>query len=244
MGARLRQAPEQRFRAGAGTGTRDRSVRWWRFRIKPAGLAAYLHRSYGSQGGRAFRQARAIPTGILRWHWRSTRTQQRVQIGADRDGSLQAIRHEATGEDSRYEVYAENTLKATPILYRCPNVEIPYNIAQRDVNTPNAMRAPGLATGVFALEVALDELACALRMDPLELRLRNVPDHDQMKKLPFSSIALAECLREGASRFGWDKRNHQPGSMKDGRLLLGWGMASANYPADKVKARARARITA
>jgi xanthine dehydrogenase YagR molybdenum-binding subunit len=135
-------------------------------------------------------------------------------------------------------------LKATPILYRCANVEIPYNVAQRDVNTPNAMRAPGLATGVYALELAMDELAVALEMDPVALRLRNIPDRDQMKDLPFSSISLGQCLREAASRFGWDRRNHQPRSMQDGRLLLGWGMASANYPAEKVKASARARVTA
>ena len=125
-----------------------------------------------------------------------------------------------------------------------PNVSIPYNIARRDVNTPNAMRAPGLATGVFALELAMDELAVALAMDPVELRLRNLPDHDQMKDLPFSSISLDKCLREAASRFGWDRRSAEPGSMKDGRLQVGWGMASSNYPAQKTKASARARVSA
>lgn len=177
-------------------------------------------------------------TGARPW------TQQRVRLGADRDGSLQAIRHEVTAENSRYEIYTENVLKATPILYRCRNVDLPYRVALRDVNSPNAMRGPGLATGVYALELAMDELAVALKMDPLALRLRNIPERDQMKDLPFSSISLEQCLTEAASRFGWDRRNHQPGSMRDGRLQLGWGMAVSNYPAEKVKATARARVTA
>ncbi len=177
-------------------------------------------------------------TGARPW------TRQRVQLGAGRDGALTAIRHEVIGENSTYEVYTENTLKATPILYRCPNVALRYDVAQRDVNSVNAMRAPGLCTGVYALELAMDELACALEMDPLALRLRNVPDRDQMKNLPFSSISLAECYHQAAARFGWARRDHRPGSMTDGRMLLGWGMATANYPAEQMKATARARVGA
>jgi xanthine dehydrogenase YagR molybdenum-binding subunit len=177
-------------------------------------------------------------TGARPW------TRQRVRIGADRNGTLQAIRHEVVAENSTYEIYTENTLKATPILYRCPNVGLSYETAQRDVNSVNAMRAPGLCTGVYALELAMDELACALDMDPVELRLRNIPERDQMKNLPFSSISLARCYQEAAERFGWSKRDKRPGAMTDGRLLIGWGMATANYPAEQMKATARARVTA
>jgi xanthine dehydrogenase YagR molybdenum-binding subunit len=177
-------------------------------------------------------------TGARPW------TRQRVRIAADRDGTLQAIRHEVVAENSRYEIYTENTLKATPILYRCPNVALGYDVAQRDVNSVNAMRAPGLCTGVYALELAMDELAAKLGMDPLELRLRNIPERDQAKNLPFSSISLKRCYREAAERFGWSRRDPIPGSMTDGRLLLGWGMATANYPAEQMKATARARVAA
>jgi xanthine dehydrogenase YagR molybdenum-binding subunit len=177
-------------------------------------------------------------TGARPW------TRQRVRIAADHDGRLQAIRHDVVAENSRYEIYTENTLKATPILYRCPNVALGYDVARRDVNSVNAMRAPGLCTGVYALELAMDELAAKLGMDPLELRLRNIPDRDQAKNLPFSSISLERCYREAADRFGWAKRNPAPGSMIDGRLLLGWGMATANYPAEQMKATARARVAA
>ena len=176
-------------------------------------------------------------TGARPW------TRQRVRLAADRDGALTAVRHDVIGETSNYEVYTENTLKATPILYRCPNVAVSYAVARRDVNSVNAMRAPGLCTGVYALEVAMDELAYALGMDPLELRLRNIPERDQMKQLPFSSNSLVQCYRTAAERFGWERRTHPPGGMTDGRLLLGWGMATANYPAEQMKATARARVS-
>jgi xanthine dehydrogenase YagR molybdenum-binding subunit len=176
-------------------------------------------------------------TGARPW------TRQRVQIGADRDGTLKAIRHEVVAENSSYEIYTENTLKATPILYRCPNVSLAYDVAPRDVNSVNAMRAPGLCTGVYALELAMDELAVCLGIDPVALRLRNLPERDQMKNLPFSSISLARCYAQAAEKFGWSKRDPRPGSMTDGRLLLGWGMATANYPAEQMKATATARVT-
>jgi len=93
------------------------------------------------------------------------------------------------------------------------------------------MRAPGEASGVYALESAMDELAVALGLDPVELRLRNEPEQDEFRKLPFSSRATRECYRVGAERFGWSRRSPEPRSMRDGRWLLGWGMAGATYPA-------------
>jgi xanthine dehydrogenase YagR molybdenum-binding subunit len=99
-----------------------------------------------------------------------------------------------------------------------------------NVHTPTFMRAPGEVSGVYALESAIDELAVALNVDPVELRLRNEPEQDEFKKLPFSSRSTRECYRVAAERFGWAGRNPEPRSMRDGRWLIGWGMASATYP--------------
>jgi len=104
------------------------------------------------------------------------------------------------------------------------------------------MRAPGEASGVYALECAMDELAVALKLDPVELRLRNEPGRDEHKKLPFSSRSIRECYRIAGERFGWSRRNATPRSMRDGRLLVGWGMASATYPTNYAPASARARL--
>src|SRR5213080_2478895 len=111
-----------------------------------------------------------------------------------------------------------------------------------NVHTPTFMRAPGEVSGVFALECAMDELAVALDMDPVELRLRNEPQRDEFKKLPFSSRSTRECYRLAAERFGWGRRNPEPRSMRDGRWLIGWGMASATYPMNYAPATAMARL--
>src|SRR5256885_13624245 len=104
------------------------------------------------------------------------------------------------------------------------------------------MRAPGEAGGVFALEPAMDELAVALNVDPVEWRLRNEPEHDEFKKLPFSSRSTRECYRAAAERFGWSRRNAKPRSMRDGRWLVGWGMASATYSMNYAEASAKTRL--
>src|SRR5206468_9163080 len=115
-------------------------------------------------------------------------------------------------------------------------------IARMNVHTPTYMRAPGEASGVFALESAVDELAVTLNVDPVELRLRNEPEQDEFKQLPFSSRSTRECYRLAAERFGWSRRNPEPRSMRDGRWLIGWGMASATYPANRAPASARTRL--
>src|SRR5206468_894203 len=115
-------------------------------------------------------------------------------------------------------------------------------IARMNVHTPTYMRAPGEASGVFALESAMDELAVALNVDPVELRLRNEPEQDEFKKLPFSSRSTRECYRVAAERFGWSRRNPTPRSMRDGRWLIGWGIASATYPMNHAPASAKARL--
>jgi xanthine dehydrogenase YagR molybdenum-binding subunit len=169
-------------------------------------------------------------------------TVQRVAIGASRDGRLAALIHHGCQETSRYEEFSEALLNASRFLYSCPNVGTRHRIAPMNVNTPTYMRAPGEASGIFALESAMDELAIALNIDPVELRLRNEPEQDEFKKLPFSSRSTRECYRLAADRFGWSRRNPDPRSMRDRRWLIGWGMATATYPMNYAPASAAARL--
>jgi xanthine dehydrogenase YagR molybdenum-binding subunit len=169
-------------------------------------------------------------------------TVQRVALGASRDGRLSAIIHDAYQETSAYEEYTEALLDASRILHACPNVHTRHRIAPLNVHTPTWMRAPGEASGVHALECAMDELAVALNLDPVELRLRNEPEQDEFQHLPFSSRSTKACYRAAAERFGWSRRTPEPGSMRDGRWLIGWGMASATYPMNFAPASAMARL--
>ena len=169
-------------------------------------------------------------------------TVQRVALGASREGRLAAIVHDGYQETSTYEEFSEALLNASRFLHSCPNVYTRHRIAPMNVHTPTYMRAPGEASGVFALESAMDELAVALNIDPVELRLRNEPERDEFEKLPFSSRSTRECYRAAAERFGWSRRNPEPRSMRDGRSLIGWGMATATYPMNYAPASARARL--
>jgi xanthine dehydrogenase YagR molybdenum-binding subunit len=171
-------------------------------------------------------------------------TLQRVALGASRDGRLTAIVHEGTAQTSQYEDYTENLLGATRLLYASPNCVTKYRLARGNVQTPTFMRAPGEASGVFALECAMDELAYRVGIDPLELRIRNHAAIDPDSGLPWSSKSLLECYRRGAEAFGWSRRAMEPRSMREGHALIGMGMASATYPAMRVPASARARIFA
>ncbi|MCO4863068.1 xanthine dehydrogenase family protein molybdopterin-binding subunit [Cupriavidus sp. WGlv3] len=172
------------------------------------------------------------------------RTVQRVALSSTPDGRLTAIVHEGSGETSRYEQFAEALTAVTPFLYSCPNVRTRYRLVPLDISTPTYMRGPGEATGVFALECAMDELAHALEMDPLELRRRNEPGLDEGMQLPFSSRSMLACYERGADAFGWSRRTLAPGSMRDGRLRIGWGMACASYPVFHGQASARVRLLA
>src|SRR5437899_8970999 len=169
-------------------------------------------------------------------------TVQRVALGAFRDGRLTAIVHDGYQETSTYEEFSEALVSPTGFLHSCPNVYTRRRIARMNVHTPTYMRAPGEVSGIFALESAMDELAVALKMDPVELRLRNEPQQDEFKKLPFSSRSTRECYRVAAERFGWSRRDPKPRSMRDGRWLIGWGMASATYPMNYAPASAMARL--
>ncbi|MFY1688611.1 xanthine dehydrogenase family protein molybdopterin-binding subunit [Plantactinospora sp. WMMB782] len=165
---------------------------------------------------------------------------QRVRLGADADGRLAAICHDAISQTSTSIEFAEQTAVLTRALYAAPHRRTTHRLARLDVPTPSWMRAPGECPGSFALECAMDELAVACGVDPVELRLRNDTDVDPEEGVPFTSRNLAACLREGAERFGWARRDPAPGVRRDGRWLVGTGMASAIYPARTPGATAEA----
>ncbi|WP_312367116.1 xanthine dehydrogenase family protein molybdopterin-binding subunit [Ensifer sp.] len=169
---------------------------------------------------------------------------QTVSLAADREGHLQAIRHHAVHATSRYEDYQENVANWSGLAYRCDNVELSYEIVKLDVATPGDMRAPGAATGITALEAAMDELAYEAGIDPLELRLRNFVHRDQNQDKDLTSKALHACYREGAARFGWAGRSQEPGSMQDGDDLVGWGMATGIWEASMSPAEATVQYCA
>jgi xanthine dehydrogenase YagR molybdenum-binding subunit len=169
-------------------------------------------------------------------------TVQRVTLGAKRDGTLTAIRHTSTSNTSTLEDWVEPALSQTRMLYACPNVETTYDLVRINVGSPTFQRAPGESTGTFALESAMDELAIALHMDPVQLRLAAYADRDPESGRPWTSKALRECYSLAADKFGWSKRNPEPRSMRDGRWLVGWGMATATYPARRAAAGATARM--
>jgi xanthine dehydrogenase YagR molybdenum-binding subunit len=169
-------------------------------------------------------------------------TVQRVALGASHDGRLSAIVHDGYQETSTYEEFSEALVNPTRFLHSCPNVYTRHRHAPLNVHTPTYMRAPGDVSGIFALESAMDELAVVLNIDPVELRLRNEPEQDEFKQLPFSSRSTRECYRLAAERFGWNRRSPEPRSMRDKRWLIGWGMASATYPMIFAPASAMARL--
>lgn len=170
-------------------------------------------------------------------------TVQHVALGASPDGKLQAIIHEATGQTSRFEDYTEIVVNWSGLLYQCDNVRLDYKVAQIDTYTPLDMRAPGAVLGLYALESAMDELAAKLEIDPIELRLRNFAEKNQNDDTPFSSNELRACYSQGAQRFGWSKRHPKPRSMRDGRHLIGWGMATGIWDAMQGEASARAILS-
>lgn len=158
-------------------------------------------------------------------------TWQKVSLGADKNGKLTVIKHEAVNNTSTFEDYGDNATWFTRSIYACPNVETNAKLVKTDLPTPFAMRAPGAVSGMFALESALDELAYKLKIDPLEIRLRNYSETDPESGKPWSSKALRECYKEAGEKFGWSKRNPEPRSMRDGKWLVGWGMATGTWGA-------------
>ena len=159
---------------------------------------------------------------------------QRIALGANAGGTLDAIAHDAVTVTSQYEDYHRQETGWSGLLYKCANAKYAHRLARLDLATSCDMRAPSAPTAMFALESAMDELAVALKLDPLELRLRCYSDRDQNENRPFSSKALRECYRQGAEAFGWNKRNPEPRSMREGGDLVGWGMATGVWEALQV----------
>jgi xanthine dehydrogenase YagR molybdenum-binding subunit len=190
---------------------------------RPVKLAITRRQMFGPVGGRP-------------------RTVQQITLGAMQDGTLTAIRHVSTSATSEFEEWMEPCAVATRMLYASPNADTDHKLVRINMGTPTFMRAPGESSGTFALESAMDEMAYALRMDPIALRLKNYAERDPQSGKPFSSKSLRECYAAGAEKFGWSKRTAEPRSMREGSSLIGWGMASATYPTRRSPASAVARI--
>src|SRR4051812_20003128 len=174
-----------------------------------------------------------------------TPTRQTLSLAATRDGKLQAIKHVTQTLTSPVGDFTESCgSRSTGLMYESPAIHVEETIYPVNVSTPTFMRAPGECPGTYTLECALDELAIALKMDPVALRLAKHADKHPTKNLPFSAKHLKEAYQLGAEKFGWAKRNPEPGSMREGDLLVGWGMATATYPAHKMSAAAKVILRA
>jgi xanthine dehydrogenase YagR molybdenum-binding subunit len=169
---------------------------------------------------------------------------QRIELGANPDGTLDAIAHDAVTVTSQYEHFHRQETGWSGLLYKSANAKYVHKLARLDLPTSCDMRAPSAATGVYALECAMDELAVAAKLDPLELRLRCYSDRDQTTDRPYSSKALRDCYRQGAEAFGWARRNPAPRSMRDGTELVGWGMATGIWEALQVPITVRIVLSA
>ncbi len=208
-------------------------------------LPYYVDATLAAIGARMLR--RPVKVAMTRpqvFHTTTHRTasEQRVRLGADRAGRLTAYGQDALVQCARFDIYTEPVCGAARMLYAAPNRLTRHRRAKLDLPRSDSMRAPGDAIGLLALECAMDELADALALDPVELRLRNDTQTDPEHNRPFSSRHLAEALREGAARFGWNKRVAKPASVRDGPWLVGLGVASAIRADVLQSATARARL--
>jgi xanthine dehydrogenase YagR molybdenum-binding subunit len=156
---------------------------------------------------------------------------QQIDLGANADGTLDAITHEAITVTSQYEDFHRQETGWSGLLYKFANAKHTHKLARLDLATPCDMRAPSAAPGVYALECAMDELAVAVKLDPLDLRLRCYSERDQHTDRPYSSKGLHDCYRQGAAAFGWERRNPETRSTRDGTELVGWGMATGIWEA-------------
>lgn len=169
-------------------------------------------------------------------------TRQQIAIGTKADGTISALRNDCVSQTSTFGEFVEAASLPARMLYACPNNSTSQRLLRSNIGQTSYMRAPGEATGTFALEVAMDEMAQELGMDPIEFRLKNYADTDPEKGKPWSSKSLRECYRKGAEHFGWSKRNPKPASMRLGDKLVGYGMATAVYPTRRSDAKASATL--
>jgi xanthine dehydrogenase YagR molybdenum-binding subunit len=220
-------------------------------------ISRYIGGAFGSKGPnprtawvaiaakRVGRPVKLVPTrdqGFTIATYRAE-TRQHIKLGATRDGKLVSFIHEGWEVTSRPSGYSVAGVESTARMYACPNITTAVNVVHADRSTPGYMRAPPETPYMFALESAMDELAYALHMDPVELRRANDTQTDPVTGLAFSSRSLMQCFDQAASHFGWTKRTAEPGSMRDGEWLVGWGCATACYPSNMGPAAARVSIT-
>lgn len=228
------------------------------FNLKPENVrvvSPYLGGAFGSKGqwghfllaamaGKVVK--RPVKLAITR-HMMQTNTGRRaatiqsIALGTDKTGKLAVIRHR-TDTYSNLTQFFEPSGRPTAVLYAAPLREITYRVANLNVGPPTFMRAPGNASGSFALECAVDEMANELKMDPIEFRRINHTPNDPLKNHPFSSEYLLDCYRIGAEKFGWSRRALQPRMKRNGNYLVGYGMATATYSAYRSSAAARIRM--
>jgi xanthine dehydrogenase YagR molybdenum-binding subunit len=169
-------------------------------------------------------------------------TRQRMRLSADAQGKLASLRHEAINTTSFTDDYTETCGVVSQSLYSCANVLVSHKITKVNRGSPTSMRAPGAAPGLFALESAMDELALDVGMDPVQFRLKNISTMDESKNLPWSSNHLRDAILQGAQKFGWSNRSPQPGSMRDGAEIIGYGVAACNWEAFRTPAEARVQL--
>ena len=172
------------------------------------------------------------------------RTEQRIQLGATREGKLLALQHDYLNVTSQLDDYDEGCGEATPYLYSVANLEVTSGLVHRHVGAPMYMRGPGAVPGLYALESAMNELAEELKIDPLKLRLINDAEKDESNNQPFSSRHLRECYETGAKKFGWEQRTPGIGSMRRDGKILGWGLAGASWVATRLPATATVEFCA
>ena len=172
------------------------------------------------------------------------RTWQKIGIGATADGKLVGLTHEAIGQTSVYEDFTEGVVNISQLMYACPNVDTKYKIISLNVGTPTPMRGPGEATGAFALESAFDELSYQLKIDPIELRLRNYADTDPLSSKPYSSKFLSDAYKLGADSIGWKNRSAKPGTVTENGWLVGYGMGTGMFGAYRGSATVVAKMLA
>ena len=175
---------------------------------------------------------------------RRPETSQKIALGAGTDGKLTVMRHHIDTYNNDVCEYLEPCGSPTQSLYGAPVREITYKVAKLNLGAPTYMRAPGKTPGTFALESAMDELAYQMKIDPIEFRTLNHTTVDPLSKNPFSSEYLLECYRTGAEKFGWSQRKREPRQTRDGKYLVGYGMATATYPGVRLAATARVQIMA
>lgn len=190
---------------------------------------------------------RPVKTALLRQQTfvnagHRTESIQRVRLGAERDGRLLAMAHEALEHTGSFDEFTEQTTDFARSLYAAPNRLTTHRLVKLDLPMPGDMRAPGEAIGMLAFEQAMDELAYATGLDPIELRVRNEPTVHPETGKPFSTRQLVACYREGARRFGWDQRPTTPASRREGRWLIGYGMSASIRNVFMAPAQARAKL--